>query len=617
MSGKGFMKINVSKIILLDFIKLLNKREDLNFSKKMRIYCREYVHKVAKLAIRNYAFYKRRHFEEFIRELARKGELEEIPCIVCGSYDLKNVGEKLVFKIVECLRCGLRFTSPRLNQNAREMLYSRKYYFGYRAWLGQQIKSESAMQESLLAEQQLGNILIYKKKGRMLDIWCSRGELLSAAQKIGFDCWGIEPNKWACNFASQKRKLKVLNGELRKISLENRFFDVVSCMEVIEHIGDPLGELREINRILKNDGILMLTTPNFGCRESQEFGMSWRHNKPWEHIYLFDYVHLKKMLDLAGFSIIDIRTELSDGVGYPGGLLIIARKKNYKTRKRSPLILLIREGARGDVLLTTPVIRALRGKYPNSLITFKTDFPEILDNNPFLDRCTNNSDRKEYDLIYNLKYELFPEIPLIEAYARIAQIKVKNPQLEFYLTDLEKVDVDNFLNSLHVKRDKLAILHPLVGGRTKSWNREKYQHICDYFRANDYKVITMGNSADCVELKGAINLIGKLSLRQSAVLISRAKVFIGLDSFPMHVANAFEIPSVVLFGSTDPGKILIDGRKLKIVQSTEYCLGCRHDTTPDRWKQNVDCRRGRLYCMESISPDRVIEQTEEMLKEVS
>ena len=119
-----------------------------------------------------------------------------------------------------------------------------------------------------------------------------------------------------------------------------------------------------------------------------------------------------------------------------------------------------------------------------------------------------------------------------------------------------------------------------------------------------------------MELKGAINLIGKLSLRQSAALISKAKLFMGLDSYPMHIADAFKIPSVILFGSTDPKKVLMNGHTVKMVQSSENCLGCRHDTTPDRWKQNVDCRRGRLCCMENISADRVIEEIDGMLKEI-
>jgi ADP-heptose:LPS heptosyltransferase len=177
----------------------------------------------------------------------------------------------------------------------------------------------------------------------------------------------------------------------------------------------------------------------------------------------------------------------------------------------------------------------------------------MLENNPYLDRVTANSDDREYDVIHNLRYELFPEIPLIEAYARIAEVETKDPQLEFYLTNDEKENIRDFFNSLNVKKeDKLAVLHPMVGGRIKSWNRDNYQRICDYLRSNNYRVITIGDFADCVGLIGAINLIGKTSIRMVAAIINEANIFFGLDSFPMHLANAFGIPSVVLFGSTDP-----------------------------------------------------------------
>ena len=318
----------IRKIILWDFIQILKKRDDLHFLEKMGVYLYEYVDKVIKIVIRNFALHKGRNFEEFIEGLRKKEKLEEVLCNLCGSTDLEDVGEKLGFTVVECSQCGLKFTNPRPNKKAREMLYRRRYYFDYRAWLGQKIKSESAIQESLLAEQQLRNILVYKRKGRFLDIGCSTGELLYAAQKRGFECWGVEPNEWAREFATKKRGLRVINKELQRLSFESSFFDVVSCMEVIEHIPDPLGGLQEINRILKNDGVLVLSTPNFGCADSQASGMNWKHNKPWEHIYLFDNAHLQKMLDLAGFSISHIKTELCDGVGYPGGLLIIARKRN-------------------------------------------------------------------------------------------------------------------------------------------------------------------------------------------------------------------------------------------------------------------------------------------------
>jgi ADP-heptose:LPS heptosyltransferase len=284
-------------------------------------------------------------------------------------------------------------------------------------------------------------------------------------------------------------------------------------------------------------------------------------------------------------------------------------------KKRDPKILLIREGARGDVLLTTPVIRLLRKKYPNSSITFKTDYPEILDNNPYLDGITTKHDNREYDVTYNLRYELFPEKNYVEAYTKIVGVEEYKPQLEFYLRREEKEDVRLFLQSLPMEGDKLAILHPMTGDRTKSWGGEKYQHICDYFLTNNYNVITIGESKDCMELSGALNLIGKTSIRMAAALTSKADIFFGIDSFPMHLANAFKVPSVVLFGPTSPRKVVCNNDIVYAVQSNERCLTCRHKATPDKWAQNVSCHRDRLYCMENISSKQVIEAIESLIAE--
>ena len=153
----------------------------------------------------------------------------------------------------------------------------------------------------------------------------------------------------------------------------------------------------------------------------------------------------------------------------------------------------------------------------------------------------------------------------------------------------------------------------MSGNRIKKWNASSYQTVSDYICSRKLRVVTVGNPFDCVELIGASNLIGKTSIRRLAAIISEADIFFGLDSFPMHLANAFGIPSVVLFGSTDPYKVICRSDIVHIIQSDESCLGCRQNTTPDRWKQNVDCRRDQLHCMESISADRVIKQIEEML----
>jgi ADP-heptose:LPS heptosyltransferase len=392
-------------------------------------------------------------------------------------------------------------------------------------------------------------------------------------------------------------------------------FDVVTCLDILDRIPDPLGELNGIHETLKDDGILLVRVPNFGSEIAEGNGISWHHNRPWEKIYQFDYSRLKNLLDKSGFKIIDLKTELSDGVGSPGSIIMVGMKKIWTVQKNAPRILVIREGAAGDVLLTTPILKKLKRKLPGSYITFMTRYPEILQHNPYVDEITEFESKDGVDVVFNLMYELYPDIPIIEAYGEITQLSLRNPEIEFYPSPDEHAEVDRLLKRLSIENTKgFVVIHPIAGSRMKSWHKANYQAVSDHIGSKKLTSVTVGSPMDCVELKGATNLIGRLSMRQSAALISRARLFMGLDSFPMHIANAFEIPSVILFGSTDPSKILVDGRKVRIVQSSEHCLGCRHDTTPDRWKQNVDCRREKLYCMEYISADCVMEKIDETLK---
>jgi ADP-heptose:LPS heptosyltransferase len=218
----------------------------------------------------------------------------------------------------------------------------------------------------------------------------------------------------------------------------------------------------------------------------------------------------------------------------------------------------------------------MKRKFPESHLTVQTKYPEILQYNPYVDEIITSDLEGAVDIVFNLMYELHPDTSIVEAYGKITQLSINHPEVEFYMSEEEKEEIDRFMKTLSIENfEGMVVIHPMSGNRIKWWSRDKYQEVSDYVCARNFKVATVGSPFDCVELRGAINLIGKLSLRQSAALISRAKLFIGLDSFPMHIANAFKVPSIILFGSTDPKKVLVDSRMVRIIKSSEYCLGCR------------------------------------------
>jgi ADP-heptose:LPS heptosyltransferase/transcription elongation factor Elf1 len=606
------MRDTFLKLIPWDFWQLLSSKEGTKFSIKLWYLFNEILSRILKWIIRGLFFPKLKDSKNRLRKIAKKYGFEEVFCSFCGSEKYEVMWEKKGFRIVKCSNCGLQFVTPRFNQEGRKLFFYSKYHFAGYSLFGLFNKLDLAINEGFSVDEILDCIHIYKKTGDLIEIGPLGKGLTKKAEKQGFKCWRLKTNDWSYESPFEEREYRTDNG---CSSVKNKKFDVVSCLDILDRMLDPMDELKDIHRILKNDGILLIRVPNFGSKIAERSGIAWHYNRPWEKIYQWDYKSLNELLEKSGFKTVDLKTELSDGVGFPGCMITVGRKKNLKTKKKNTRILVIRQGALGDVLLATPIIRELKQKFHDSHLIFKTNYPEILENNPHVDKVIKSELKDDVDVVFNLMYELYPDIPIVEAYGKITQLRIEYPEIEFYLSPEEKKEINEYMKTLSIEDLKgLVVIHPMSGNRIKKWNGNSYQTVSDYICSRNLRVVTVGSPIDCVELKGAINLIGKLSLRQSAALISKAKLFMGLDSYPMHIADAFKIPSVILFGSTDPRKVLMNGHTVKTVQSSEHCLGCRHDTTPDRWKQNVDCRRGRLYCMESISSDRVIEEIDGILK---
>jgi SAM-dependent methyltransferase len=97
--------------------------------------------------------------------------------------------------------------------------------------------------------------------GRLLGIGILSGrELLSLIEK-GYKCWGVEISE-AYKMA-QKRGIKCVKHDVSKgIPFSDEFFDVVWAEEVIEHLHDTDFFLKEVYRVLRRGGVLILSTPN-------------------------------------------------------------------------------------------------------------------------------------------------------------------------------------------------------------------------------------------------------------------------------------------------------------------------------------------------------------------
>ena len=118
------------------------------------------------------------------------------------------------------------------------------------------------------------------------------------------------------------------------------------------------------------------------------------------------------------------------------------------------------------------------------------------------------------------------------------------------------------LKNEHALQDYILI-QPTARWLFKTWSPDAFSQLINHLTAKNWKVVlTAGKEheeialaekiiASCNNQEGIVNLSGKLSLTQLAAMIDNARLFIGVDSAPMHMAAALQTPSVVLFGPTN------------------------------------------------------------------
>ncbi len=144
--------------------------------------------------------------------------------------------------------------------------------------------------------------------GRILDVGCAMGFFLVDARKAGWEVTGIEISEYSSACARKRFKLNILTGELgdlvRKNEIETGSFDVVTIWDTLEHVQDPSGLLKAVNQVLKEEGLLFISTLNIDSLVSKADGKDWHFFAPPMHLFYFSERTLKGFLRKAGFKVI-------------------------------------------------------------------------------------------------------------------------------------------------------------------------------------------------------------------------------------------------------------------------------------------------------------------------
>ncbi len=141
----------------------------------------------------------------------------------------------------------------------------------------------------------------YPQRGRLLDVGCGNGTFLARAGEMGWEPIGLEPDPKAVATCRQQG-LYVVEGILAaapKAWLEQ--FDVVTLIHAIEHVPDPVADLKRCFELLRPGGTLWLALPNPQGLGAMAFQSSWRGLHAPYHLAILSQDRLRKLLLESGF----------------------------------------------------------------------------------------------------------------------------------------------------------------------------------------------------------------------------------------------------------------------------------------------------------------------------
>ena len=302
----------------------------------------------------------------------------------------------------------------------------------------------------------------------------------------------------------------------------------------------------------------------------------------------------------------------------------------------------------GDIILTLPVLSVLKKEFPLSAIDVMAgpNGREIFRNHSFAaafieynkfaklrekQGLIRNLRKNRYDLIVDLRNSLLPL--LIGSRYRTAVMQpvskrgphkkqqhllrlkklgldIDNAPFCFYISGKEKEFVSGLLSSLDIKRP-FVVVSPGAKSHIKRWTKEGFGAVCDrIINELGLDVLMVGDAQDKKIIAGiaalmkckAVDLSGRLNLRQLGALIERAKLLITNDSAPMHIGASLGAKTLAIFGPTDPKKYGPTHDGSVVIRKELSCAPC----------ETAQCREN-YECMKLISADEVFNAAKGLL----
>jgi len=325
-------------------------------------------------------------------------------------------------------------------------------------------------------------------------------------------------------------------------------------------------------------------------------------------------------------------------------------------------ILCVRFSSIGDVLLTTPLVRALHRRHPDAELYFVTKqaMAPLVVENPHLTQVIELGAKERIADLARRLWVLRPThaldlhgslrstalrwlvpcqwsgyskrkfarttliatkvnvygkpVPVPERYfeaARDLDVQPDGGPPEFFLAPAARAHMAHWLAEVGLDPKPFAVIAPGAAHATKRWPIPHWQALTDRLRQLGYGVVAVGGPQDreLVDALGArvINVAGEFTLQETGACLARAAVLVSGDTGVMHMASGVGTPVVALFGPTvEPFGFFPYTKRAAVLERDLSCRPCSAMGTER-------CPLGHHRCLQDILPDQVADAVQRLV----
>lgn len=249
---------------------------------------------------------KIRNIVDYLAE--NENSIEQKFCYICGGATREPLTKIHDFIYVTCSDCGHVYTTRRYSDDGIRRFYENNAYWAKVTYANKETchyrREHVALPKVEFAERYMAD-----KGGFWLDVGSGIGDMVSVAKERGFQAVGLELSETSVAFAKEVFGIDLVRRTMDEYLSDNPSIiesaAMVSMVGVLEHVVDPVALLRDANRALHSNGMVLIQVPNARSLASmvqESFPENvFRHMSPIEHIMLFTESSLNKALKLTGF----------------------------------------------------------------------------------------------------------------------------------------------------------------------------------------------------------------------------------------------------------------------------------------------------------------------------